>query len=120
MTDAALVVKRFERPDEVRQSPKARFELIKVGAMTLGRATYNPGWKWSEHVGAARGEKSCNVSHVGMVIAGTMKVKMDDGREITLNAGDAFAIGPGHDSWVVGDASYISLHFEGAEAYLRK
>jgi hypothetical protein len=49
-----------------------------------------------------------------------MKVKMDDGREITLNAGDAFAIGPGHDSWVVGDASYISLHFEGAEAYLRK
>jgi mannose-6-phosphate isomerase-like protein (cupin superfamily) len=112
--------KRFESPDEVRQFPKGRFELVRVGGMVIGRATYNPGWKWSEHVGVATGQKSCQVSHVGMVVAGQMKVKMDDGRELTLNPGDVFAIGPGHDSWVVGDASYISLHFEGAEQYAKK
>jgi hypothetical protein len=113
-------VKRFESPDEVRQFPLGRFEVIRVGGMTIGRATYNPGWKWSEHVGAARGEKSCRGNHVGLVIAGQMKVRMDDGRELMLNPGDVFAIGPGHDAWVVGDASYISLHFEGAEEYARK
>jgi hypothetical protein len=111
------IVKRFESPDEVRQFPKGRFEIVRLGGMVIGRATYNPGWKWSEHVGAPTGQKSCQVSHVGMVIAGQMKVVMDDGREMTLSPGDVFAIGPGHDSWVVGDASYISLHFEGAESY---
>ena len=114
------MLKRFESPDEVRQFPKGRFEIVRIGDMVIGRATYNPGWKWSEHIGAAAGQKSCPVKHVGMVIAGQMKVRMDDGRELTLNPGDLFAIAPGHDSWVVGDASYISLHFEGAEAYARK
>jgi quercetin dioxygenase-like cupin family protein len=114
------VVKRFESPDEVRQFPKGRFEIVRVGGMVIGRATYNPGWKWSEHVGAATGQKSCQVKHVGLVVAGQMKVRMDDGKEFTLGPGDLFAIAPGHDSWVVGDASYISLHFEGAEDYARK
>ena len=114
------LVKRFEAPDEVRQFPLGRFEIVRLGDMTIGRATYDPGWRWSEHVGKAAGQKTCQVGHVGLVIAGRMKVRMDDGKEMDLNPGDLFAIGPGHDSWVVGDASYISLHFMGAEAYARK
>ena len=114
------ILKRFESPDEVRHFDKGKFELIRVGDMTVGRASYEPGWKWSEHVGALTGELSCKVDHVGMVISGHAKVLMDDGREIDLTPGDLFAIGPGHDSWVVGEEQYVSLHFLGAEHYARE
>ena len=85
--------------------------------MTIGRASYEPGWKWSEHVGAATGAKSCAVEHIGMVVSGRATAAMDDGRVIEMRAGDVFYIGPGHDSWVVGDEPYVSLHFMGAEKY---
>ena len=81
--------------------------------MTIGRATYEPGWKWSEHVGRAMGAKSCHVEHVGMVISGCATAAMDDGRIIEMRAGDVFYIPPGHDSWVVGSEPYVSLHFMG-------
>jgi hypothetical protein len=112
-----VILKRFEKPDEVRSFEKGRFELVRLGGMTIGRATYDPGWKWSEHVGKATGAKSCSVEHVGMVIAGRAKAAMDDGHVIEMKAGDVFYIAPGHDSWVVGDDPYVSLHFLGAGDY---
>lgn len=114
-----LEIKRFESPDETRKSGAGSFDLITVGGMTLGRATYQPGWKWSEHVGRTTGESSCQVGHVGIVVAGRAMVAMDDGTKIELGPGDAFAIPPGHDSWVVGDKPYTSLHLMGAESYAR-
>ncbi len=118
MTD--VITKRFDNPDERREFEKGRFELVKIGALTLGRASYEPGWKWSEHVGASTGSSSCQVEHVGLVLTGRAKVLMDDGREFELGAGDLFFVGPGHDSWVVGDEPYVSLHLMGAEAYAKK
>ena len=112
-----VILKRFDQPDEVRTFEKGRFELVRLGGMTIGRATYEPGWKWSVHVGQATGSKSCKVEHVGMVLAGRATAAMDDGRIIEMNAGDLFYIAPGHDSWVVGDEPYVSLHFLGADAY---
>jgi quercetin dioxygenase-like cupin family protein len=112
-----VILKRFETPDEVRIFEKGKFELVSLGGMTIGRATYAPGWKWSVHVGAATGVMSCQVEHVGMVISGCATAAMDDGRVIEMRAGDVFYIGPGHDSWVVGDEPYVSLHFMGAEKY---
>jgi len=112
-----VILKRFEQPDEVRVFEKGRFELVHVGGMTIGRASYEPRWKWSVHVGAATGAKSCQVEHVGMVISGKATAAMDDGRVIEMKAGDVFYIAPGHDSWVVGDEPYVSLHFLGAERY---
>ncbi len=113
-------IKRFDTPDEARQFEKGKFEIISLGAMVIGRASYEPGWKWSEHVGARSGASSCEVDHIGLVLSGHAKVRMDDGRELDLTAGDLFAIGPGHDSWVVGDEPYVSLHFLGAEDYAKK
>lgn len=113
--DLALV--NFDDPTEVRTFEKGKFELCKVGPTTLGRATYEPGWKWSEHVGPATGETSCQVEHVGLVMSGQAIAKMDDGREILMRAGDFFYIPPAHDSWVVGDEPYISLHIVGSETY---
>jgi len=51
-----LILLRFEEPDEVREMPKGRFEIISIGGMTIGKATYEPGWKWSEHAGKALGK----------------------------------------------------------------
>jgi hypothetical protein len=65
-----VVLKRFEKPDEVRELPKGRFEIVWIGGMTIGRATYEPGWKWSEHVGPGTGMPACRVEHVGLVVRG--------------------------------------------------
>ena len=115
-----VVLKRFEAPDEVRTFEKGKFELVRIGGMTIGRATYEPGWKWSEHVVKAMGKASCEVEHVGMVISGCATAAMDDGLIKEMKAGDVFYIAPGHDSWVVGDEPYVSLHFLGASDYARQ
>ena len=112
-----VILKRFEHADEVRRFEKGRFELVHIGGMTLGRASYEPGWKWSEHVGRGIGKRSCDVEHVGLVLSGRATAAMDDGRVIEMKAGDIFYIAPGHDSWVVGDEPYVSLHLLGASDY---
>lgn len=112
-----VILKRFEKPDEIRHFDKGRFEVIHIGGMTIGRASYEPGWKWSEDVGKAIGKKSCDVEHVGIVISGRATAAMDDGRIIEMKSGDVFYIAPGHDSWVVGNEPYVSLHLMGAGAY---
>jgi len=120
MKNLDVILKRFESPDESRIFEKGRFELVNVGGMTIGRASYEPGWKWSTHVGAGIGKTSCDVEHVGIVVSGRSIAAMDDGREIEMNAGDVFYIAPGHDSWVVGDEPYVSLHLMGAAQYANK
>ena len=115
--DTDVILKRFEQPDEVREFPLGKFELVTLGGMTIGRATYQPGWKWSVHVGDQLGAKSCQVEHVGMVVSGCATAAMDNGEVIEMRAGDVFYIPPGHDSWVVGDEAYVSLHFLGASDY---
>jgi quercetin dioxygenase-like cupin family protein len=113
--DLALVP--LDAPTEVRAFAKGRFEVYAVGPMTLGRATYEPGWRWSEHVGPATGEASCPVEHVGLVVSGRAAVRMDDGTERVMEPGEFFYVPPGHDSWVVGDEPYVSLHIMGSEDY---
>ena len=119
MSTLEVILKRFDTPDETRVFAKGRFDVVRVGALTIGRATYEPGWKWSEHVGRALGQPRCTVEHVGMVIAGRAAVASADGRVIEIAPGDVFEIHGEHDSWVIGDEPYVSLHFEGAEAYAR-
>jgi quercetin dioxygenase-like cupin family protein len=98
---------------------KGRFELVRIGELTIGRATYQPGWKWSEHVGPVVGTARCSVEHVGLVLAGVATVAFE-GRVVEMRAGDLFHVPPvPHDSWVVGDEPYVSLHFLGAERYAR-
>ncbi len=97
---------------------KGKFELVHLGGISIGRATYEPGWKWSEHVGPSVGATRCPVEHVGLVLSGTATVAFDDGRVTELHAGDLFYVPPvPHDSWVIGDQPYVSLHFLGAEKY---
>jgi len=107
----------FDEPTETREFEKGRFELYRVGPQTLGRATYEPGWRWSEHVSPLAGTPWCEIEHVGLVLSGQAVAKMKDGTELVMKAGDFFYIPPGHDSWVVGDEPYVSLHIMGSEGY---
>jgi mannose-6-phosphate isomerase-like protein (cupin superfamily) len=107
-------------PDDAhqrRQFPFGQFEVFHLAGQEFGRAVYQPGWRWSEHVGAASGAAWCPVEHVGVVLAGRAAVKMKDGTEAEMSAGDWFSIPAGHDSWVLGDQDYVSLHFSGAHSY---
>jgi quercetin dioxygenase-like cupin family protein len=116
-----VVLKRFEKPDEVRVFAKGRFEIVRLGSVTIGRATYEPGWKWSEHVGPAAGQTRCHVEHVGLVLSGIATAAFDDGTVIEMKSGELFYIPPvPHDSWVVGDEPYVSLHFLGADHYAKR
>ncbi|MBX7223943.1 MAG: cupin domain-containing protein [Blastocatellia bacterium] len=115
-----VILKWFETPDEVRTFEKGRFEIIHIGGMTIGRATYQPGWKWSEHVRPTAGTEFCEVEHVGMVISGQAVAALPDGTVAELTPGTVFYVPPvPHDSWVVGDECYVSLHFLGADAYTK-
>jgi quercetin dioxygenase-like cupin family protein len=115
-----VLLRRFESPDEVRTMVKGRFEIVRVHGLTIGRATYEPGWKWSEHVGPGVGTTRCTVEHLGLVLSGTAVAAFDDGKIVELRPGEIFYIPPTpHDSWVIGDAPYVSLHFVGADHYAR-
>lgn len=119
-TEMDVVLKRFENPDEVTHFEKGKFETVTIGGMTIGRATYQPGWKWSEDVGRDLGQERCAVEHVGLVVSGSATAAFADGTVTTMAAGDLFYVpGRPHDSWVVGDEPYISLHFLGAAHYAR-
>ena len=113
-----VVLKRFDNPDEIRLFEKGRFEIITIGGMTIGRATYEPGWKWSKHVSPIAGTRFCEVEHIGMVISGEATAAMKDGETYRLTPGTVFHIPASpHDSWVVGPEPYVSLHFLGADSY---
>lgn len=115
-----VILRRFDNPDEVIEFDKGRFETITLGGMTIGRATYQPGWKWSIDVGETVGEQYCSVEHLGLVLSGTATAAFADGRVTEMKPGDLFYVPPEpHDSWVVGDEAYVSLHFIGASKYAR-
>lgn len=118
--DTGVILKRFELPDELRVLTRGKFEIVRLGGMTIGRATYEPGWKWSLHVGAELGQRYCSVEHVGLVVSGEATAAFEDGRVVPLRAGELFYVPPlPHDSWVIGDQPYVSLHFLGADKYAK-
>jgi hypothetical protein len=111
-------LKAFDSPDETRSFKNGKFDIVRIGGATLGRATYQPGWRWSLHVGPAVGALRCEVAHLGYVVSGRATAAFDDGRIFELSAGSLFHI-PAipHDRWVIGDDPYISLHLLGASDY---
>ena len=113
-----IIMKRFDSPDQVREFDKGKFEIIDMEKMTIGKATYAPGWKWSIDVSPLSGTQFCEVEHLGMVLSGSATVAFENGEIYTLKKGDIFYVSSlPHDSWVVGDDEYVSLHFIGAEKY---
>ncbi len=116
---AGLASRSFAATDDVRTFANGRMEVVDVGGAMVGRATFAPGWKWSECVRPVAGTDSCQVAHLGYVVSGRMRVVMDDGTAGDAAAGDAFRIAPGHDAWIVGDEPCVIVDFQGAAGYGR-
>ena len=111
--------KRFDNPDEVRTVEKARIELVELGELAVGRAIFEPGWRWSEHVKPIVGTESCQVHHLGYVVSGHLHIEMTDGASMDVMGGEAFEIPPGHDAWVIGDEPWISVDWAGRRLFAK-
>jgi hypothetical protein len=116
---SAFESKSHDKPDETRTPPKTRLDIVRVGGYTIGRMTASPGWRWSESVKPIVGTESCQLSHVGHVISGQLKVRLDDGTEQTINAGESYSIPPGHDAWVEGVEPCVAIEVLSAEQFGR-
>ncbi|MGE9807855.1 cupin domain-containing protein [Janibacter sp. G1551] len=116
---AALETQNIDQPHETRPfRAHGQMEVITLGDFTLGRGTFESGWRWSEDVKPVAGTDSCQVRHSGICLSGSMTVRMDDGTEVTVRPGDVMTIEPGHDAWVVGDESCVLLD-TGVAAYAK-
>jgi len=111
--------KNFDRPDEVRDFPDGRVELVTIGGAVVGRAVLEPGWRWSKSLKPIAGTKSCEAPHFQYHISGRLMVKMDDGTEIECGPGDVSLLPSGHDAWVVGDEPAVIVDFQGMVDFAR-
>ncbi len=114
-----LEAKSHDSPDETRTPPKTRVEVVRLEGHTIGRFTFEPGWRWSECIKPVVGTDSCQNVHVGYAVSGQIGIKLDDGTEGTISAGQSYTIPPGHDAWVEGDEPFVGIEVMSAEAYAR-
>lgn len=115
-----MEVRNFTNPSEVRQFvSNGRLELVSLSDGSVGRGTFEPGWRWSVHVQPIAGTASCQSAHTGYVVSGSMIVRTDAGVEHELNAGDVFHIPPGHDAWTIGDVPCVQVDFTGMANYAK-
>ena len=109
----------LESPDETRTFDHGQVQVVKIGDATIGRYSFEPGWRWSESVKPIAKTDSCQAHHVGYILTGRLHVVTDDGGETELAPGEAYDVEPGHDAWVVGDQPVTSVEFSGAETYAK-
>ena len=114
-----LESKAFDEPDEKRRPPMTQVDVVTLGGTTLGRFTFEPGWRWSETVKTVVHTDSCQVSHLGVCVAGTLTIELVDGGKMTIHAGDAYSIPAGHDAWVEGGETYVCYEVMSAAEYAK-
>jgi len=115
-----IETKGFARPEEVRSFEKGRMEVITMAGVTFGRATFEPGWKWSTCVKPIAKTETCQAAHLGVQLSGRMHLVMDNGTEKDIGPGEVFSIPPGHDAWVVGNEPVVMLDITGASDYAKR
>ena len=119
VTVTKLQVKSHGSPDEVRSPDKTRIEVVRLEGFTLGRFNFEPGWRWSECIKPVVKTDSCQVSHVGYAVSGRLTVRMKDGTQKTIVAGESYTIPPGHDAWVEGNERFVGIEVMSAEQYAK-
>jgi quercetin dioxygenase-like cupin family protein len=119
---AGMVRKSLDSPEETRpfEAAKGQLQLVTTEGGTVGRATFMPGWKWSEHVKPIAGTESCQAAHTGYYVSGRMAVRMDDGEELEFGPGDFASIPAGHDAWIVGDEPCVVIDWHGFTDYAKR
>ena len=109
----------FNSPDDTRNFPNGKAEIIKISGSEIGRLTFQPGWKWSNDVKPIAGTELCEAPHFQYHLQGTMCVRMVDGTEFEVKAGDVVALPEGHDAWVVGNEPVVVVDWWGASNYAK-
>lgn len=117
--EAAQIVS-FDRPKDVRQFPLGRLELVEIGGATVGRAVFEPGWRWSTSVQPLAKTPSCEAPHFQYHVAGVLRVLMDDGSQFDCRPGDVSLLPSGHDAWTVGDEPAVVVDFQGMLDFARQ
>ncbi|HRI99097.1 MAG TPA: cupin domain-containing protein [Nocardioides sp.] len=118
-TAAKTEHKTFTEPDETRTFPLGVLELVEVAGTQIGRITAQPGWRWSDSVKPIAGTELCEAPHFQYHVQGTLRVRMADGTEFDVHAGDVVALPEGHDAWVVGDEPVVVVDWWGASNYAK-
>jgi len=119
---SGLIRKSLDTPDETRlfEGGKGQLEVVNADGGAVGRATFLPGWKWSEHVKPIAKTDSCQAAHTGYFVSGRMKVVMDDGEEMEYGPGDFAVMAPGHDAWIIGDEPCVVIDWQGYADYAKR
>jgi quercetin dioxygenase-like cupin family protein len=111
MVTRTMEKQNLTQPGDVIRFEKGELATVSVGGATVARAVFEPGWRWSTHVGAGMGQTLCQVPHLGYVESGWLAVEMSDGNRIELGPGDTAYIPAGHDGWTVGTERCVFLEF---------
>ena len=109
---AGVESRNLDAPDETRTPDKALLQLLRLGGASVGRGTFEPGWKWSESIKPVVATGSCQVHHLGVIMSGQMHVVHDDGSEADIATGEVYEIQPGHDAWVVSNERVVAVEFD--------
>jgi len=121
VTDTHLTEhKSFTRPEELREFPHGRAEILKLGGSEVGRLVFEPGWRWSNDVKPIAKTASCEAPHFQYHVSGRLAIRMDDGTEFVAKPGDVTSLPSGHDAWVVGDEPVVVVDFYGASNYAKR
>jgi hypothetical protein len=115
----AAEVKSFGTPEDHREFPGGRLELVTIGGATIGRAVFQPGWRWSRSVKPIAKTESCEAPHFQYHVSGILRIRMDDGAEFDCRPGDVSLLPSGHDAWVIGDEPAVVVDFQGMVDYAR-
>ena len=118
----SLIRKSLDQPEEIRpfEGGTGRLELVNLDAGPVGRATFLPGWRWSEHVKPLARTDSCQAAHLCYFVSGRMAVVMDDGETAEFGPGDFAVMAPGHDAWIVGDELCVVVDWQGFADYAKR
>jgi hypothetical protein len=111
--------KSFGSPEETREFPRGRVELVRIGGTEIGRLVLEPGWRWSNDVKPIAGTDSCEAPHFQYHVSGQLAIRMNDGTELVAGPGDITSLPSGHDAWVVGDEPVVVVDWYGASRYAK-
>jgi quercetin dioxygenase-like cupin family protein len=117
---AGIEIKSFDSPDETRPfQDKGKADVVNIGGGSVLYGTFEPGWRWSDHVKPIAGTDSCESPHFLYVLSGRMQVAMNDGTEGEAVPNSVVRIEPGHDAWVVGDEPCVVVDFGPSPTYAK-
>ena len=120
MTTQPIEQKSFDEPDDVREFPNGRAEIVSIGGGEVGRLVFQPGWRWSTDVKPIAGTDLCEAPHFQYQVSGRLGVRMSDGTELETKPGDVVSVGGGHDGWVIGDEPVVVIDWYGASNYAKR